>query len=126
MTHFLLVALGGAVGSTCRYYLSSVIMHRVTLGTFPLSTWTVNVLGCLVAGIVIGLSERFEFLTAEARILIFSGMLGGFTTFSAFAVETVTLLKRGDFVTAASYVLLSVTIGIAALVIGWSLSQPTT
>lgn len=73
-----------------------------------------------------GLSERFDFLTAEARILIFSGMLGGFTTFSAFAIETVTLLKRGDWVTAVSYVLLSVTLGIAALFLGWTLSHPTT
>lgn len=126
MTHFFLVALGGAVGSTCRYYLSSIIMHRITLGAFPLSTWAVNVLGCLAAGLVLGLSERFEFLTAEARILIFSGMLGGFTTFSAFAIETVTLLKRGDSITAMSYVLLSVIMGIAALLLGWSLSQPTT
>jgi len=101
-------------------------MHRLTLGVFPLGTWTVNVLGCLIAGVLLGLSERFEFLTAETRILIFSGMLGGFTTFSAFAVETVTLLKRGDSVTAVSYVLLSVVMGIGALLVGWSLSQPAT
>lgn len=126
MSHFVLVALGGAVGSTCRYYLSSIIMHRLTLGVFPLGTWTVNVLGCLIAGVLLGLSERFEFLTAETRILIFSGMLGGFTTFSAFAVETVTLLKHGDSVTAVSYVLLSVAMGIGALLVGWSLSQPAT
>ncbi len=116
--HLFLVALGGAVGSVCRFYLSGTTMHRITLGAFPLATLTVNVLGCLVAGIILGLSERFNFLTVEARILIFSGILGGFTTFSAFAVETVTLLKRGESSTAVSYVLLSVTLGIAALWLG--------
>lgn len=123
MKDFLLVAVGGAVGSTCRYYLSSIISQRGALDAFPLATWTVNIVGCLVAGVILGLSERFEFLTPEARILVFSGILGGFTTFSAFALDTVTLLKRGDFVTAISYVLLSVTVGIAALWLGLRTTQ---
>jgi CrcB protein len=126
MTHFFLVALGGAVGSTCRYYLSSLIAQRVTGGAFPLSTWLVNVLGCLVAGIVLGLSERFQFLSAEARILIFSGILGGFTTFSAFALETVSLLKQGDLFSALLYVFLSVAIGVSALWLGCALSSSAT
>lgn len=126
MTQLLLVAIGGALGSTCRYYISNTITQRVIFGAFPLGTWAVNVLGCLVAGLVLGLSERFQFLSAETRVLIFSGILGGFTTFSAFAVETVTLLKRGDVVTALVYILLSVTIGLAAVWLGWLTSHSTT
>lgn len=126
MANFFLVALGGAVGSACRYYLSSIIVQRMAVGAFPLSTWLVNVIGCFIAGIILGLSERFTFLNGEVRILIFSGLLGGFTTFSAFAIETVTLLKRGDIGTALLYVLLSVAIGITALYFGWLTSHATT
>ncbi len=123
MTHLFLVAVGGAAGSVCRHYLAVFLAHRITVGEFPVATWTVNVVGCLAAGIIMGLSERLTLLSAEARLLIFSGLLGGFTTFSAFAVETVTLLRRGDTGTALLYAFLSVTISLAALGLGLSLSQ---
>ena len=74
-----------------------------------------NVLGCAIAGTLAGLGERPAFLTAEMRLLLFTGFLGGFTTFSAFGVETIALVERGAWAIAATYVLASVACGLAAL-----------
>ena len=115
MRLMLLVAIGGAVGSVARYKLGALILHQTVTWKFPAGTFVVNVLGCLVAGLLVGLGERHDFLTAEARLLLFTGFLGGFTTFSAFGVETAALIQRGEFAVAASYIILSVLCGIAAL-----------
>ena len=111
----LLVAVGGAVGSMARYQIGSMVLARTETWAFPLGTFTVNVLGCLIAGILIGVAEYRDFLTLEMRLLIFTGFLGGFTTFSAFGVETVALIERGQYAVAATYVLSSVIVGLGAL-----------
>jgi CrcB protein len=111
----LLVAIGGALGSVARYKTGALILHYTLSWEFPAGTFAVNVLGCLVAGLLLGLGENYAFLTAEARLLIFTGFLGGFTTFSAFGVETIALIGRGQFAIAAAYVLFSVLCGLAAL-----------
>ena len=111
----LLVAVGGAVGSMARYQIGSMVLARTETWAFPLGTFVVNVLGCLIAGILIGVAEYRNFLTLEMRLLIFTGFLGGFTTFSAFGVETVALIERGQYTVAASYVLSSVIVGLGAL-----------
>jgi CrcB protein len=115
MKAVLLVAFGGALGSVARYQIGALILHQTMSWRFPAGTFTVNVLGCLVAGLLIGLGEYYAFLTAEIRLLVFTGFLGGFTTFSAFGVETIALIERGQFAVAASYVVLSVLCGLAAL-----------
>ena len=115
MHPMLLVAIGGALGSVARYKLGAAILHGTTGWAFPAGTFTVNVLGCLAAGLLAGAGEHYDFLTAEMRLLLFTGFLGGFTTFSAFGIETVALLQRGEYGVAASYVVLSVICGIAAL-----------
>ena len=115
MNSILLVALGGAVGSVARYGLGALVLRQTPGWSFPLGTFLVNVLGCFVAGLLIGLAEQHDFLTAELRLLLFTGFLGGFTTFSAFGVETVALLQRGQLATAAAYVVLSVLCGLAVL-----------
>ena len=102
MRLMLLVAIGGAVGSVARYKLGALVFHHTLAWKFPAGTFTVNVLGCLVAGLLLGLGERHDFLTAEARVLLFTGFLGGFTTFSAFGVETVALIQRGEWGVATS------------------------
>lgn len=117
MQSLLLVAIGGALGAVARYKLGSVVLHYTSAWQFPAGTFAVNVLGCLAAGILIGLGEYYAFLTQEIRLLVFTGFLGGFTTFSAFGVETVALLQRGELGVAALYVVLSVLCGLAAL---WS------
>jgi CrcB protein len=121
MKAVLLVALGGAIGSVARYKLSGLVLHHTIDWRFPAGTFAVNVLGCLVAGVLAGLAEEHDLLSPDTRILLFSGLLGGFTTFSAFGLETMFLLKRGDLAVAAANVLLSVAAGLAALWLGLTL-----
>ncbi len=111
----LLVAVGGAAGSMARYQIGAWILARTETWAFPLGTFVVNVLGCMIAGALIGIDEYRDFLTLDLRILLFTGFLGGFTTFSAFGVETVALLERHQFAMAGGYVGASVVCGIAAL-----------
>ena len=111
----LLVAAGGAVGSMTRYQIGSMVLARTEAWAFPLGTFIVNVLGCLVAGVLIGIAEYRNFLTPDLRLLIFTGFLGGFTTFSAFGVETVALIERTQYGIAAFYVISSILCGVAAL-----------
>lgn len=113
-----LVAAGGAVGSVLRYKLSGWILHHTIDWRFPAGTFTVNVLGCLAAGVLAGLAEKHDLFAADTRILLFTGLLGGFTTFSAFGLETLFLLKRGEVLVAAANVALSVLAGLAALWLG--------
>lgn len=115
MQAVLIVALGGALGSVLRYKVGALVMHQAATAQFPYGTFTVNVAGCLIAGLLAGLGEHFDFLTADVRLFLFTGFLGGFTTFSAFGVETIALVERGELALAATYVLLSVACGLAAL-----------
>jgi len=115
MKLLLLVAAGGALGSAARYKLAGLITHHTVTAAFPFGTFAVNVLGCLVAGLLIGVAEHYAILTAETRLLVFTGFLGGFTTFSAFGVETVALLQRGQLGMAGAYVGSSVLCGLLAL-----------
>jgi fluoride exporter len=111
----LLIALAGGLGCVARYKVGALVLHHAVAWKFPAGTFAVNVAGCFLAGLLIGLAENHDFLTADMRLLLFTGFLGGFTTFSAFGVETVALLQRGDFAIAAGYVASSVICGLAAL-----------
>jgi fluoride exporter len=115
MKSLLLVAAGGAAGCVLRYATALLVAPQTITWRFPVATFVVNVLGCLIAGLVIGLAETRAFLTADVRIVLFTGFLGGFTTFSAFGVETVSLLEKGELLVAIGYVGLSVLCGLAAL-----------
>jgi CrcB protein len=119
----LLVALGGAFGSIARYKLSGLVLQHTLDWRFPAGTFAVNVTGCLAAGLLAGLAEKHDLLSAEARLLLFTGVLGGFTTFSAFGLETMHLLKRGDLAIAGANVALSVVAGLAALWLGLGLAS---
>jgi CrcB protein len=115
----LMVALGGAVGSVARYKLGGVVLHHTQSWNFPLSTFFVNVLGCLVIGVLAGLVEHHDLFSMHARLFLFTGLLGGFTTFSAFGYETFFLLRRGLVSTSMLYVGLSVLCGLAAVFVGF-------
>jgi CrcB protein len=118
MKGMLLVALGGAIGSVARYKLSGFVLQHTLDWRFPTGTFAVNVIGCLAAGILAGLAERHGYFSEETRLLLFTGLLGGFTTFSAFGLETMFLLKRGDLMVAGANIVVSVVAGLAALWLG--------
>ncbi|MFL5330850.1 MAG: fluoride efflux transporter CrcB [Gemmataceae bacterium] len=115
MKEILLVGLGGGVGSIVRYKLSGLLLHRTLDWRFPAPTFVVNMLGCLAAGVLWALAEKHLIFSLDTRLLLFTGLLGGFTTFSAFGLETAFLLRRQEFAIAALYVGLSVICGIAII-----------
>ncbi len=92
----MLVGAGGFVGSIARYVLRGLVLHHSTGWRFPLSTFCVNVVGCFVLGALAGLAEKQLLMSADTRLFLFTGLLGGFTTFSGFASEGVNLIRRGD------------------------------
>jgi fluoride exporter len=109
----LLIGLGGAAGAIFRYVLATAV-QSATGGAFPIGTLLVNVLGCFAIGMLEGLAEARAFSSPEARALLVVGLLGGFTTFSAFANETVLAAKDGGMGVAAANVLASVALCLAA------------
>lgn len=117
----LIVALGGAVGSVLRYKLGGFALHRTQSWNFPVSTFSVNIVGCFAIGILAALVEHHDLFSPSTRLLLFTGLLGGFTTFSAFGYESVFLLRRGLALVAGGYVLLSVVCGLAAVAGGMKL-----
>lgn len=116
--NLLLVGLGGFAGAIARYSLGGWILHHTITAKFPWSTFAVNVIGCLLMGLLSGLIERLDWFTPQIRLLLITGVLGGFTTFSAFGLETVYLLRRGELWVALAYALASVVICVAAVWIG--------
>ena len=86
-----------------------------------MGTFLVNILGCLAVGVLGGLVVKHDFLSPEARLLLFTGIAGGFTTFSAFGLETFHLLRRGEVFVASGYVASSVVVGLAVLWVGFVL-----
>lgn len=120
MKSALLVALGGAIGSVARYKLSGLVLHHTEGWKFPLGTFLVNLVGCLVIGVLAGLAVKDDFFTAETRVFLFTGLCGGFTTFSAFGLETFYLLRRDELALAGCYVMLSLACGLLALWGGFS------
>lgn len=123
MKSILLVALGGAVGSAARFKLSGWVLHHASNWRFPAGTFAVNVIGCFVAGLLAGLAVKQELFTPEARVFLFTGLLGGFTTFSAFGYETFMLLTGGQFGRAGLNVALSVGLGLASIWVGYRLAE---
>jgi fluoride exporter len=119
-----LVFLGAGLGGLLRHGVNVVAMK--SLGpAFPFGTLTVNVVGSLVMGVLAGwLAFKAQAAwSTDLRLFLMTGILGGFTTFSAFSLDAVLLYERGEFGTAAAYVLVSVILSIGALVAGLSLMR---
>ena len=118
----ILVGLGGMFGSIARYLAASLLTRQFP-SAFPYGTFLVNILGCFLIGSVFGLSERYDWLTAEWRLFLATGICGGFTTFSSFSYENIALLQDGDYATFAAYSLLSFGFGLAATFLGLAVTR---
>jgi CrcB protein len=115
-----LVALGGSVGAMSRYLFGVALMRTVGATDFPLAIIGVNVIGSVLMGAFVSLAAH-KGLT-HLSPLVMTGFLGGFTTFSAFSLETVALIERGQIGYAAAYVVLSVALSVGGLALGmWTL-----
>ena len=121
MTKILAVALGGAVGSVGRY-LTAVVIERYSKADFPYETLAANLLGCLLIGLLWGHFERAP-LSNEFRLFLFTGLLGGYTTFSTFARENIQFIKAGEYWHAAAYMLFSNMCGLFLVAAGFYLSN---
>ena len=124
MKGLLLVALGGALGSVARHLLSAWTLHQTVGWRFPLGTFLVNVIGCFAVGVLGGLVVKHDLFSAETRLFLFTGVAGGFTTFSAFGLETFHLLRRDEALVAGGYVVSSVAVGMLVLWLGFLAVSP--
>jgi CrcB protein len=118
MSRLLLVGVGGFAGSILRYLLSGLAQDVARGSLFPWGTLVVNLLGCFAIGVLAQLAETRGAFGAETRILLFAGLLGGFTTFSAFGNETLNLLRDAERGLAAANVLAQVVLGLACVHLG--------
>ncbi|MEQ8245619.1 fluoride efflux transporter CrcB [Fulvivirga sp.] len=114
--NILLVGLGGFLGSTLRY-LVYIFVDKRFIGSFPLATFSVNIIGSFLLGLLVALSFKNN-LSESMRLLLAVGLCGSFTTFSTFAMENFSLLSQKDIMTSFLYISLSVIIGLAAAFAG--------
>jgi CrcB protein len=121
MSKLIWIALGGLLGTLCRYGLSAWLDGR-SQSPFPYGTLAVNLLGCFIAGFLFPLLEQAT-VAPELRLAVFTGFLGGFTTFSAYGLQTVMLANGGMLSMAAVNVLLSNMAGLALVWAGGALSR---
>ena len=113
----ILVGIGSCVGGITRY-LTQLFVQKHYPSSFPFGTLSVNVTGCFLIGIIYALADRGNILSPAMRLLLATGFCGGFTTFSSFAYENISLLRDDEFFYTSMYILLSVVIGLLAAYLG--------
>jgi CrcB protein len=123
MRNVIIVGLGGFTGSICRYLVSGWVQKLSGSGLFPYGTLSVNILGCLLIGLLGGWADNAELFSPSTRLFLLIGVLGGFTTFSTFGYETVALLRDRQLLAASANVGLHVFVGFAAVALGYGLSN---
>ena len=116
MKNFLLVFIGGGFGSGLRYLIGKYL--NSSLGGFPIGTFTVNIIGSLLIGLILGYAAKENSLSQNQVLLLATGFCGGFTTFSAFAQENFQMLKTGDIMQFSIYTISSIVVGLIAVFIG--------
>jgi fluoride exporter len=122
MKNFLLVFFGAGIGGVLRYAIGSVVKWNGT--SFPWATFIVNILGCFIIGLVIAFANKNNFFADNFKLMLATGLCGGFTTFSAISLESLQLIKQANIQTALVYIVCSILFGIAACAIGfWIIKQ---
>lgn len=122
LVHAFLVGAGGFAGALLRYGVSGFVHRQLPLTTFPFGTVAVNLLGCLMIGLVAGLAESRQLFTPEFRVFVLIGLLGGFTTFSTFGYETFAMLRDQQYLGAVANVGLQITAGLLLVWAGYALT----
>ena len=122
MFQALLVAVGGAIGSLLRYYVGLGSLRLMGPG-FPWGTLIVNVVGCFIIGVFAEMIMRRFNASMELRLLLITGFLGGFTTFSAFSLDAITLFERGEVFAGGIYIAASVGLSMLAVMAGLGLMR---
>lgn len=118
----LLIGIGGGIGSIFRY-LTTVVVSKYFQSNFTLATLLVNILGCLLIGLLIGFFDKQEIINHDIRLLLITGFCGGFTTFSAFASENFHLFQSGNSLAAYLNIGLSVFVGLFAVWLGINITK---
>ena len=121
MKQIALVFISGGLGSVLRFLVSKVFNGYFQ--NFFLGTFIVNILGCLLIGLILGASFKHNYLSQNQTLLLATGFCGGFTTFSTFAFENHSLLKTGEFYGLALYLGSSILLGVAAVAVGLWISK---
>ena len=118
-----LIGSGGFLGALARYGLSGLVQRQLPLATFPYGTIVVNLLGCLLIGLLGGLAEARQLFGSEFRMFLLIGLLGGFTTFSTFGYETFLMIRDAEYLRAATNVGVHVVLGLSLLWLGYTLTS---
>ncbi len=120
---YLLIFLGSGLGGVLRFILSSGIQRFFSEWFFPIGTFSVNMLGCLIIGVLAKLAEAKGLFQGDTRLFLFVGLLGGFTTFSSFGYETAQLLRDGQYLWAFANAFLQVALGLVLVFLGFILGS---
>lgn len=123
MTNLLFVGAGGFAGSVLRYVVAGLVYRLLPAAIFPFGTLAVNVIGCFAIGYGNGLADARQLFGAHARLFLFIGLLGGFTTFSTFGYETFALGRDAESLKAFVNVVVHIVAGLAAVWLGYGLAH---
>ena len=123
LQNLLIIGIGGLVGAISRYLVSGAVQNLSKSYNFPYGTMGVNLLGCFIIGLLIQLVEYRGIFSPEVRLFVFIGLLGGFTTFSSFALESTNLLRESQWLQGLTNIMVTNVFGLGMVLAGRALSQ---